>query len=197
MKSLLLICSVIAVFVVAYLYYIQHRPVYKHVLVKAIKEVPVDTMQHNRHSNRLRANLKVDSIVIHKSARKLIAFSKGKAVLRYRVALGLNPVGAKQVQGDYKTPEGLYRINGKNANSLYHKNLGISYPNNADRARAMKLGQSPGGDIKIHGLPNGSGYIGKRHLLADWTWGCIALTNEEIDELYKYVKIGVPVLITA
>ncbi len=197
MKSLLLICLVIVLSAVAYLCYIQSKPVCKQVLGKVKKETAVDTIVPQRHANRPGANLKVDSIVIHKSARKLVAFSKGKAVLCYKVALGLNPVGAKQVQGDYKTPEGLYRINGKNANSLYHKNLGISYPNNADRARAIKLGQSPGGDIKIHGLPNGSGHIGKRHLLSDWTWGCIALTNEEIDELYRYVKIGVPVLITA
>jgi murein L,D-transpeptidase YafK len=76
---------------------------------------------------------------------------------------------------------------------LCHKNLGISYPNDADRQAARKLGKSPGGDVKIHGLPNGQGYIGSLHTLHDWTYGCIAVTDEEIDELFKHVSIGTPI----
>ena len=137
----------------------------------------------------------VDSILVEKSERMLTVFYEQQAVKTYEVALGGNPVGHKQHQGDSRTPEGLYRIDGKNPNSAYHKNLGMSYPNNADRAAARKLGKSPGGDIKIHGLANGYGSIGKAHLLSDWTLGCIALTDEEMDELYDSVPVGTPILI--
>jgi murein L,D-transpeptidase YafK len=89
----------------------------------------------------------------------------------------------------------LYEIDGKNPNSICHKNLGISYPNDVDRANAKTLGKSPGGGIKIHGLLNGYGHIGKAHVLNDWTWGCIAVTDEEMDELYYAVPIGTPILI--
>lgn len=108
----------------------------------------------------------------------------------YKVALGKQPVGPKRVQGDMKTPEGIYTINGKNPYSGYHKNLGISYPNANDKKQAARLGRSPGGEIKMHGLPNGQGHVGSLHCLKDWTHGCIAVTDEEVDELYKYVGIG-------
>jgi murein L,D-transpeptidase YafK len=137
----------------------------------------------------------VDSIRVEKSERRLTVFYKTQSLKTYEIALGQNPVGHKQYQGDLRTPEGLYRIDSKNPNSAYHKNLGISYPNDADRAAARKLGKSPGGDIKIHGLANGYGSIGKAHLLSDWTLGCIALTDEEIDELYDAVPVGTPILI--
>ena len=87
-----------------------------------------------------------------------------------------------------KTPEGRYIINARNPNSGYHKNLGVSYPNETDKVNAEKLGKPAGGDIKIHGLRNGRGYIGKFHHLKDWTAGCIAVTNDEVDELYAAVK---------
>lgn len=135
----------------------------------------------------------VDRLVVFKSKRELLAYSNGQLIKTYKIALGQNPVGDKEFEGDMKTPEGLYYINDRNPNSAYHKNLGISYPNNADRAQARALGKPVGGDIKIHGLRNGRGYIGKSHRLTDWTWGCIALTNEEIDELYIAVKTGSPI----
>ena len=106
----------------------------------------------------------------------------------YPIALGKQPVGHKHFEGDGKTPEGKYRINDRNPNSAYHKNLGVSYPNEADKAYAAAQGKSPGGLIKIHGIKNGWGSIGKRHLQRDWTDGCIAVTDEEIDELYRSVK---------
>lgn len=109
-----------------------------------------------------------------------------RLVKTYRISLGKNPVGHKQHQGDGKTPEGLYYINAKNPNSQFHLNLGISYPNNEDRRNSS----DPGGDIKIHGLKNGNGFIGKFHRLLDWTNGCIAVTNEEMEELYEAVPIG-------
>lgn len=132
----------------------------------------------------------VDSIVVYKSKREMHVFNNHHLLKIYKIALGSNPVGKKQFQGDMKTPEGKYSINSKNPQSAYCLNLGISYPNESDKAFAKKNGKSAGGDIKIHGLPNGSGVLGKAHLLSDWTHGCIAVTNEEIKELYEFVPIG-------
>ena len=89
-----------------------------------------------------------------------------------------------------KTPEGIYYINDRNPNSICYLNLGISYPNEFDIKNARENNKSPGGDIKIHGLPNGYGFIGKFHRWKDWTWGCIAVTNREMKELYDNVPIG-------
>jgi murein L,D-transpeptidase YafK len=133
---------------------------------------------------------KIDSIVVIKSKRQLLAYSKGNLLKIYKIALGREPIGPKQFEGDRKTPEGVYYINDKNPNSGWHKNLGISYPNQKDIKNANKKGKSAGGNIKIHGLQNGKGYIGKLHRLQDWTLGCIAVTNEEIDELYYATTIG-------
>ena len=130
----------------------------------------------------------IDRLVVHKSKRTMSAYSKGKLLKTYPIALGKQSVGHKHFEGDGKTPEGKYRINDRNPNSTYHKNLGISYPNDADKAYAAAQGKSPGGLIKIHGIKNGWGSIGKRHLQRDWTDGCIAVTDEEIDELYRSVK---------
>ena len=131
----------------------------------------------------------IDRLVVYKSKRKMHVYSGNKWLKTYAIALGKNPAGHKQCEGDNRTPEGIYTINSRNPNSGYHKNLGISYPNAADIANAAKLGKPAGGDIKIHGLRNGSAaYIGKSHHLKDWTAGCIAVTNTEIDELYKTVK---------
>ncbi|WP_040574404.1 murein L,D-transpeptidase family protein [Pontibacter sp. BAB1700] len=145
--------------------------------------------------DQLPSNTKVDKLVIYKSQRKLMAYSKGRLIKIYSIALGGSPIGHKKYEGDMKTPEGSYSINDKNPNSAYHKNLGISYPNADDIAYAKKLGKSPGGAIKIHGLRNGTGLIGKLHRWVDWTQGCIAVTNGEIDELYRAVAVGTPIMI--
>jgi murein L,D-transpeptidase YafK len=137
--------------------------------------------------------IKIDKIVILKAKRQLLVYSKGELLKTYSVSLGKQPVGAKEFEGDKKTPEGIYTINAKNDKSDYHKNLGISYPNKADIKIAKRLGKPTGGDIKIHGLKNGIGFIGKLHRWHDWTLGCIALTNEEIDELYEIAPIGTKV----
>ncbi|MGA0226426.1 MAG: L,D-transpeptidase family protein [Paracoccaceae bacterium] len=115
----------------------------------------------------------------------------GKTVLRsYKIGLGSEPVGDKKVQGDGKTPEGLYYIDRKNPKSRYYLSLGISYPNSADKAEAQALGKSPGGDIFIHGEDTKPNFF-KR----DWTAGCIAVKNREIREIYALVKVGTPILI--
>ena len=134
-----------------------------------------------------------DRIIILKSARTMTLMRDGKTLKTYKVALGTEPVGAKQRVGDHKTPEGEYVIDAKKSQSQFHKALHISYPNAADRERARKLGVSPGGDIEIHGLGEKYGWIGSAHRHYDWTDGCIAVTNEEIDEIFPRVPVGTPV----
>ncbi len=142
------------------------------------------------YSSELPVDAHVDSIVVIKQKREMFLFQHHHLLKTYRIALGEQPIGAKHFKGDMCTPEGLYSINGKNPNSHYHKCLAVAYPSQADRNYAHRFGKDPGGDIKIHGLPNGQGYIGDAHTLKDWTWGCIAIIDTEIDELYSHVAIG-------
>jgi len=139
---------------------------------------------------RLPNDIQIDNIVVNKSKREMLVFSNGELLKTYKISLGRQPIGHKEFEGDKKTPEGVYSINDKNNNSGYHKNLGISYPNKDDLENARQLGKSAGGEIKIHGIRNGIGFLGKFHRWFDWTLGCIAVTNTEIDELYRAVKIG-------
>lgn len=111
----------------------------------------------------------------------------------FRVALGRSPVGPKQHIGDGRTPEGRYWIAGRNARSRYHRALEISYPSTSDRTTAWQSGREAGGAIMIHGLPKGADWIGKHHTGLDWTSGCIAVTNEEIDEIWELVSDGTPI----
>ena len=143
--------------------------------------------------DKLPADIQIDKLVVNKSERQMLAYSNGKLIKTYKISLGGNPIGDKEFEGDKKTPEGNYIINDKNPNSGYHKNLGVSYPNEEDIENAKRLGKPVGGDIKIHGLRNRTGIISKFHRWTDWTLGCIAVTDEEIDELYNAVKIGTPI----
>jgi murein L,D-transpeptidase YafK len=136
---------------------------------------------------------KADSILILKKDHVMELLAGGKVIRTYKVSLGRGGLAPKERQGDGRTPEGHYTIDAKNEASNYHKALHVSYPNAADRQRAAKLGVSPGGSIMIHGLPNGRGWIGAAHRLYDWTLGCIAVTDEEIDEVFKLVAVGTPV----
>src|SRR5581483_1824173 len=126
--------------------------------------------------------LRADRVVVIKSERVLRLYSDGNVIKSYKVALGGDPVGAKTRQGDHKTPEGQYILDSRNAHSQFYRSIHISYPNARDRAAARQSGVSPGGDVFIHGLPNGYGWIGASHRMKDWTDGCIALTNAEMDE---------------
>ena len=136
-----------------------------------------------------------DSIVLDKSERKLSMYDRGTLVKSYVVALGRNPVGDKTRRGDGRTPEGLYRIEGRNPGSKYHLSLRVSYPNADDRERAARRGVSPGGDIMLHGLPKEFATVGALHRQQDWTEGCVALTNEEIEEIWRAVPNGAWILI--
>ncbi len=133
----------------------------------------------------------VERIVVEKAARRLVLYQNGTAVREYRIALGFQPQGTKLRQGDGRTPEGMYRINRRNAASAYHLSLGIDYPRPSDSARARAGGYDPGGDIMIHGQPN-SLPDGTR-LAGDWTAGCIALTNAEMREIWAVTPTGTPV----
>jgi len=131
-----------------------------------------------------------EKILIVKSTRTMTLLRGDKVLKTYKVALGTEPVGPKQKHGDHKTPEGNYVINAKNAHSQFHLALRISYPNTADRQRAHKLGVSPGGDIMIHGLMPQYSWMGARHREDDWTDGCVAVTNSEIEEIWELVPVG-------
>jgi murein L,D-transpeptidase YafK len=133
----------------------------------------------------------VTSIVVYKRRRKMHLLHNSDVLKTYDFELGFAPVGHKQIEGDGRTPEGLYYIDRKNPNSSYHLSVGISYPNNQDRARAAALGHSPGGDIFIHGTPRA--FRGER----DWTWGCIAVSNPEIEVIYSMVNVGTPIWLYA
>jgi len=131
-----------------------------------------------------------DKILIEKNERRLTLLSNGEVIKTYKIALGGNPVGPKEKQGDNKTPEGTYIIDSRNSNSGYHLSLHISYPNEKDQMRAKELGVSPGGDIMIHGIKNGLSWVGASHAEVDWTKGCIAVTDEEMEEIYRLVPNG-------
>ncbi len=132
----------------------------------------------------------VDRILIEKKERRLMLISKGEVLKTYKIALGGNPNGPKERLGDNKTPEGTYVIDSRNKDSRYHLSLHISYPNERDKKRARELGVAPGGNIMIHGLKNGFSRVGDSHTQVDWTKGCIAVTDEEIEEIAKAVPNG-------
>ena len=133
-----------------------------------------------------------DRVVIEKSKRTMTLMSGGSVLKTYKVALGGQPVGAKQRIGDHKTPEGLYVVDQKKAVSQFHRALHTSYPSSRDKENARNLGVSPGGDVEIHGLGAKYGWVGAAHRQMDWTDGCIAVTNEEIDETWPLVAVGTP-----
>lgn len=133
----------------------------------------------------------IDRILIEKSARRMTVYRGGQALKSYRIDLGFAPSGHKQKQGDGRTPEGIYRVDRRNDRSAYHLSIGIDYPRAEDRRRARVQGVDPGGDIFIHGAPNAQPR-GTR-LAADWTAGCVAITNPEIEELFRATPIGAEV----
>ena len=137
--------------------------------------------------------LHADRVVVLKKERTLQLLNHEKVIKTYKVALGGDPVGPKARQGDHKTPEGVYVLDSRNAHSQFYKSIHISYPNAGDRAAARQKGASPGGDVFVHGLPNGYGWVGASHRLKDWTDGCVAVTDQEIDEIWQAVADGTPI----
>jgi tetratricopeptide (TPR) repeat protein len=149
----------------------------------------IDTLEQKVFSYAIEKG-PADKVLIEKKERRLTLISKGEVLKTYKIALGGNPEGPKERQGDNKTPEGTYFIDARNKDSDYHLSLHISYPNERDKQRAKELGVSPGGDIMIHGIKNGFSWVGDAHTEADWTKGCIAVTDEEIEEIEKLVPNG-------
>jgi murein L,D-transpeptidase YafK len=135
----------------------------------------------------------VDLVVVNKEAHQMVLLKDGEVIRTYQVALGREPVGPKMQHGDGKTPEGTYRLDRRNNCSKFYKSIHISYPGPADVKAAKMHGVSPGGDVMIHGLPNGYGRVGELHSLVDWTKGCIAVTNAEMDEIWQLVADGTPI----
>ncbi|HKZ73093.1 MAG TPA: L,D-transpeptidase family protein [Steroidobacteraceae bacterium] len=135
----------------------------------------------------------LDRVVVFKAERKLIAVKDGRVVKTYRVALGQKPLGTKRCRGDNRTPEGEYHVTRRVPDSRYFLALHLSYPSPEDAVLARNAGCDPGGSIEIHGLAPEFGWMGRRHLERDWTNGCIAVTNEEMQELYRSVAVGTPV----
>ncbi len=139
----------------------------------------------------------VTRVQINKGDRKMYLFA-GTAVLRqYDIGLGFAPVGPKRFENDGRTPEGQYYVDRRNPNSRFHLSLGINYPNEADRAYALAAGKAPGNDIFIHGGPQLPADRARARGNRDWTWGCIAVTDREIEQVYAMVRDGTPVLILA
>jgi len=136
---------------------------------------------------------RADKVLVLKSERKLHLLRKGKVIKTYTISLGDDPIGHKQREGDERTPEGNYILDWRNSKSSCYKSIHISYPNEEDKKRAKKMKVSPGGDIMIHGLHPGIEWMGQLHCKKDWTDGCIAVTNEEMDEIWKSVKNGISI----
>ncbi len=144
---------------------------------------------HNWHP--LAGGAKADRILVEKGARKLTLFSGTQSIKTYSVSLGRKPVGPKNHEDDNRTPEGIYTIDSRNAASSYHRALHISYPDKHERSEATKRGLPPGGDVMIHGIVNDYGWIGAFHRCRDWTSGCIAVTDFEIDEIWRATPNGI------
>jgi murein L,D-transpeptidase YafK len=134
-----------------------------------------------------------DRVVVFKGERTLVLMNDDQPLKQYSVALGREPLGAKVQEGDGRTPEGLYLIDWRKPDSAFHKALHVSYPNAEDLARPREPGVGPGGLIMLHGLRNGLGFLGRFHRLLDWTSGCIAVTDAEIDEIWRVVPDGTPI----
>lgn len=132
----------------------------------------------------------VTGIVVNKADRRMFLMHNERVLKKYKVWLGFTPEGHKEIEGDGKTPEGLYTINRRNPNSRFHLSIGVSYPNAADIEAAKALGEKPGGDIFIHGQRHPA-----RKDKGDWTWGCISVSNKEMEQIYSMVTDNTPIMI--
>ena len=137
--------------------------------------------------------LRADRVVVKKSERKMFLLNNGQTIKEYSISLGINPVGHKIKKGDKRTPEGVYVLNHRNSKSKYYKSILFSYPNERDRRQAKAKGVDPGGDLAIHGLPTRTDEEAWDYIERDWTDGCIAVTNDQMEEIWHLVDIGTPI----
>lgn len=169
----------------------------KKVLITIVVAVAISVLllsiKAKRVEHPLPENAVADKILIEKSKRRLTLLKSNVPLKTYNVALGRHPYGKKTEERDGKTPEGTYIIDRRKIKSSYHRALHISYPNASDVAQAKLKGLSPGGGIMIHGLPDLLGFAGQFHTIRDWTLGCVAVTNREIEEIWRAVPDGTPV----
>jgi murein L,D-transpeptidase YafK len=164
-------------------------------LICALLVVLVTTAWANWPLRALPDGTRADRLLGRKSARVLELYRGEELVRAYTVSLGRDPHGPKQSAGDGRTPEGEYRLDYRKADSSFHRALHISYPSSADLASAKSRGVEPGGLIMIHGMKNRFGWIGRAHRAIDWTDGCVAVTDSEIDEIWRVVPDGAPIKI--
>ena len=157
-------------------------------IITSTSAIATEGVSENKQA--MPTSIMIDKVFVDKSARTLQLLSDDKVIKSYHIALGGNPIGHKQQQGDQRTPVGNYTLDYKNENSGYYRSIHVSYPNTADKARAKSRGVSAGGDIMIHGQKNGFGAFGILNQQRDWTEGCMAVTNDEMDEIMAAVKIG-------
>jgi murein L,D-transpeptidase YafK len=143
--------------------------------------------------NKLPVDARADRVIVMKKERTLTLMSGDKVLKVYKIALGVDPVGPKRMEGDHKTPEGNYILDRRNPKSKYYRSIHISYPSEEDRDRARESGVSAGGDVMVHGLPNGFGWLGATHRVHDWTDGCVAVSDQEMDEIWSAVADGTPI----
>lgn len=136
---------------------------------------------------------KIDTVLVKKSEKRMYLFAEGKSIKEYKVVFGANPKGHKQKEGDERTPEGKYILDYKKENSSFYKAIHISYPNENDKVKAQYLGLNPGGSIMIHGQKNGLSWLSWLSQWFNWTDGCIAVTNAEMDEIWGLVNEGAPI----
>ena len=148
---------------------------------------------NSENKQALPTSIVIDKVFVDKSARTLQLLSDDKVIKSYHIALDGNPIGHKQQQGDQRTPVGSYTLDYKNEKSKFYRSIHVSYPNATDKARAKSRGVSPGGDIMIHGQKNGFGHLAAINQQRDWTDGCIAVTDNEMDEIMAAVEIGTPI----
>jgi len=161
------------------------------VAVSVLGALAYDFLQIGRKTPNLAPeNARASVIVVEKSARRMTLYKDDRFLKTYAVALGSDPMGPKQQEGDGRTPEGIYFVDFKNPRSKFHLALRVSYPGPQDRERARQRGVNAGGDIMIHGLPNGLGWLGAAGLSRDWTDGCIAVTNEQVEEIWSLADVG-------
>jgi murein L,D-transpeptidase YafK len=143
----------------------------------------------------LAPDAKADLVVVQKAAHRLELYDGGVLLKSYVVSLGRHPIGPKRQQGDGKTPEGEYVLDYRRPDSSFHRALHISYPAPADLAAARARGVDPGGLVMVHGMKNGLGWLGRLHLAFDWTDGCVAVTNREMDEIWRAVPAGTKIIL--
>jgi len=162
-------------------------PIFATILVAAIFVASLCAFSFAQTPIRARTIAATDQIIVEKAAHRMTLMKQGRVVRTYQVALGRGGPGPKVEAGDNKVPEGVYRITGRNPVSAYHLSLRIGYPTTSQAQRARRAGIDPGADIMIHGIRNGLGWLGSQHRKMDWTKGCIAVTNKEIEEIWRLV----------